>query len=277
MKTPPIYLHGLSYCLGTPHCVDDLVASEGLSDLALKEFQMRGVSTFCKRSTDMNVLRLQACLAAVEAAGRTIADIDHVIFANALPRMTIKQEFSLLNGLQRCGVTADSFLSVDMAHCSAFPIALNAAGAAIQLEDKKHVLILLSGSVSASARRARAALGTVYGDGAAACIVSLEPGRYQLLATHVKTDLRARYPEPSQTSTNNIFRAYNLLRETVRLLLNKARVTPDDLSAVFAIYGSNFYTQLAASAARVSEQIVYDAPLKRYGHVFSCEKYHWTF
>jgi 3-oxoacyl-[acyl-carrier-protein] synthase III len=225
----PIFLHSFAFSVGSPRPIESLRQDGVLSADAYEDCIGRGIASFC-------------------AAERPLAALSSEAIARTLSMAGIARE-----GVARVDLRAQD--------CSAFSAGVEIAAERIANGAAEHVLLVLTGQVPAGASRYSPELGTVFGDGAAACIVSSKRAGFELIA--VESCVRSG---PAQ-----LFQDFQRLRNLLRTSYECAAVAPADITAVFGTHGSRIYLELMAEAADVPYERVYAGAMQEFGHVLACD------
>jgi 3-oxoacyl-[acyl-carrier-protein] synthase III len=236
----PIFLHSFAFSVGSPRPIESLWRDGVLSAAAYEDCIGRGITSFC-------------------AAERPLAALSSEATARTLSMAGIAQE-----NVARVDLRAQD--------CSAFSAAVEVAAERIANGAAEHVLLVLTGHVPPGASRYSPELGTVFGDGAAACIVSSKRAGFELIA--VESWVRSRQLQPGQASQptgEQLLQDFQRLRNLLRTSYECAAVAPVDLTAVFGTHGSRIYLELMAEAADVPYERVYAGAMQEFGHVLACD------
>jgi 3-oxoacyl-[acyl-carrier-protein] synthase III len=127
----------------------------------------------------------------------------------------------------------------------------------------------VAGHVPPGMSRYNPELGTVFGDGAAACIVSSRRRGFAVLAAE---NWVGNTPAPvSPTTGEQMLEDFQRLQNLLRLSYEAAMITPAAVTALCGTHGSQIYLELMAEAADLPYERVYDAAMHEFGHVFACD------
>ncbi len=186
------------------------------------------------------------------------------------PLETLSSE-AVARTLSMAGTARENVAQVDLPaqDCSAFSAGVEAAAERIANGGARHVLLLLTGHVPAGASRYSPELGTVFGDGAATCIVSSQRAGFELIS--VRSWVRGRQQQPGQPTGAQLLQDFQGLRNLLRTSYQGAAVAPADITAVFGTHGSRIYLELMAEAADVPYEQVYYSAMQEFGHVLACD------
>lgn len=211
----PIFLHSFAFSVGSHRPIESLWQEGVLSADAYEDCIGRGITSFC-------------------AADRPLAALSSEAIAGTLSMSGIAQE----------NVAQVELRAQD---CSAFSAGVELAAERIANGAAQDVLLVLTGHVPAGASRYSPELGTVFGDGAAACIVSSKRAGFELIA--VESWVGSGPPQ--------LLHDFQRLRNLLRTSYESAAVAPTDITAVFGTHGSQIYLELMAEAAAVPYERVY--------------------
>lgn len=233
----PIFLDSFTFSVGSPRPIESLWQAGVLSAQAYEDCVGRGITRFCVAERPLAAL-------SSEAIART---------------------------LSMAGIARESVAQVDLPaqDCSAFSAGVEIAAERIANGAAEHVLLALTGHVPAGASRYSPELGTVFGDGAAACIVSSKRAGFELMS--VESWVGNRHEQPTQPTGEQLLQDFRGLRNLLRTSYESAAVAPADLTAVFCTHGSQIYLELMAEAADVPYERVYASAMQEFGHVLSCD------
>jgi len=268
----PVFVQGPAFCAGEACSLEMLRSLEGVSDAELADFALKGITVFCRRS--QNILDMCAESAAQTLAGANIAaqEVGALVFVNAMPAMNVDEEVALLGRIYNLGIRINTMVALDFLHCSGFSAAIDTAVDLIQRKGKDNVLVVLCGYIPSGVERLRRDLGVVCGDGASSCLVSTRPWGFEFVAAETHTDSQLWETDPSVANEAiQRIRTFHNLRELTRSFLAKALVKPESLSLLIGTCGSQHQLDIAAGAAGVGIDKIFVAPLKKYGHIFSCD------
>lgn len=267
----PVYLQGPAFSVGEVRPLQALRATEEVSDATLDEFASRGVSVYCESSRGVADMCADAAVQSLANAGLDPKDLGGIVFANAMPAMDGKQEIALLSRLHDIGIRANTVLGLQFVHCSAFAPAIEAAADLIRWKSKDNILVLLSNFVTSGVGRLQQELGTVLGDGAAACVVSTRQWGFQVVGAETRTDLGLLSFSSVIAPSIQKLRAFQNLRSVAKSVLAKAAISSEDISLLFSTYASKIYLETTAGAVGADIHRLFCDPMKRFGHVSSCD------
>ena len=236
----PIFLHSFAFSVGSPRPIESLRQAGVLSAQAYEDCIGRGITCFC-------------------AAERPLAALSSEAIARTLS----------MAGLARENVAQVDLRAQD---CSAFSAGVEVAAERTANGAVEHVLLVLTGHVPAGASRYSPELGTVFGDGAAACIVSSKRAGFELLSVESWERGPHQQPgQPPQPTGEQLLQDFQRLRNLLRTSYESAAVAPADITAVFGTHGSQIYLELMAEAAAVPYERVYASAMQEFGHVLACD------
>jgi 3-oxoacyl-[acyl-carrier-protein] synthase-3 len=267
----PVYLQGPAFSVGYVRPLETLHATEEVSEATLCELASRGVSVYCESSREVADMCVDAAAQSLTKAGLNPSDVRGLVFANAMPAMDAKQEIALLTHLHDFGIRVDTVVALQFVHCSAFAPAIEAAADLIRSKSKDNILVLLCNHVTPGVGRLQKELGTVLGDGAAACIVSTRQWGFELVGAETHTDLSLLPSSGGIHPSIQKLRAFQNLRSVAKSVLAKAAITSEELSLLFSTYASQIYLKTTAGAVGVSIHKLLCDPMNKYGHVSACD------
>ena len=267
----PVFLHGPAFSVGSARPLEALRETEDITEAMLSDLALRGVKVFCASSRDLVDMCADAAVESLSKTGLDASDISGIIFANDMPLIPGWQEMALLNRLYDIGIRTDTVVALQFLHCSAFAAAIEAAADLVRWKAKDNVLVLLCGQVPPGLGRLRGELGTVSGDGAAACVVSTRQGGIEFLAAETYTDLSLRHTADRASQAIQSLRAFHNLRTVSKRVFAKTAIDPSKISLLIGTYASQLSLEIAAGAVGVSRHKLFTGPMQKYGHVSSCD------
>jgi 3-oxoacyl-[acyl-carrier-protein] synthase III len=262
------YLHGCAYSVGLPLTIETLLKEGALSPESYEDCTGRGITTFCVADRGVEAMSAVSIGRTMETARFSADQIDCVVVAHSTscdsdPADSIRELGSPL------GPGAVVLQGRD---CAAFATALQMATERITEGPAKNVLLVLTGHVPPGTPRYSPQFGTVFGDGAATCIVSSSTGSFEILSIESGTrDTGPRAAPGAAPSGDEMLRDFQRLRNLLSVSYECAGISPADVSTLFGTHGSQIYLELMAEAAEVPYESVYDRALRELGHVFSCD------
>jgi 3-oxoacyl-[acyl-carrier-protein] synthase-3 len=130
-------------------------------------------------------LGYEASLRALEMAGLTAGDVDHILVATITPDTCCP---SAANWLQ-AKLDAPQAVTFDVAAaCSGFIFVLNVAEQYLKAGASKHILVVASEVMTRTLDYTDRTTCILWGDGAGAAVVTLGDDGHEILSTHVHTD-----------------------------------------------------------------------------------------
>jgi 3-oxoacyl-[acyl-carrier-protein] synthase III len=267
------YISGMAYRVGRRADIADLFGASSGSAPSLDFYLSRGLKNYCIQEETTGDLYRPVIESALEDAGVGAGDIGAVIFNTATSPWTSAEELHLFAALADAGMGDVPLIGIGLQSCSACPSALGIARQTlIDEEFNGHVLVLISGRVMPGESRMDAHAATIFSDGVAACIVSREPGAYELLAVRSHTNLKtARINPAGEKPGMSLVRSYNDLKLVATRLYADCGLSSRDIEVLFCTNGSFAYTALVAAAAGLPQERVYNDDIARFGHVHSCD------
>jgi 3-oxoacyl-[acyl-carrier-protein] synthase III len=232
-----LFLHSFAFSVGAPRSIESLWREGALSADAYEDCIDRGITRFCEADRTLDALRSDAIGSTLSMAGMTAGDVSH--------------------------------LELRAQDCAALAAGVEAAAERISSGAAQHVLLVLTGHVPTGMSRYSPELGTVFGDGAAACIVSSRRAGFELLA--VESLERQGPQQPRQPSGEQLLEDFQRLQNLLRASYECADLAPVDLTAIFGTHGSRIYLDLMAEAAGVAYERAYAGAMQEFGHVLACD------
>jgi len=253
-----IYLDGCAYSVGIPQPLESLLDEGGLSPGSYAECVGRGITTFCAGGDSMAQMSATAIARATRSAGLAPGAIDCVVVAHS------SHDFPVAAG--------DARVLLQVRDCAAFSAGIEAAARQIASGAADNVLLLLTGHVPAGTSRYNPELGTVFGDGAAACVVSSRRRGFALMAAESwVVNSPATVSRAGQPNGDQMLQDFQRLQHLVRQSYESAAMTPAAVTALFGTHGSQIYLELMAEAADLPYERVYGGAMQEFGHVFACD------
>jgi hypothetical protein len=254
----PIYLDGCAYSVGVPQPIGSLLRDGVLSPQSSEDCSDRGIKNYCTGGGSIAEMSATAIARALASAELSPGAVDCVVVADGTAAVPVE--------LSKARVVLQE------QDCAAFCAGIEAAAAQIAAGFAANVLVLLTGHVPDGDSRFNPELGTVFGDGAAACIVSSRRRGF-----HVKSAESWLEKDPARASPlaapsgEQMLQDFLRLQNLLRLSYESALITPAAVTALCGTHGSQIYLDLMAEAADLPYERVYDAALQEFGHVFSCD------
>jgi 3-oxoacyl-[acyl-carrier-protein] synthase III len=258
----PIYVDGCSYSLGRPQPIESLLREGVLSPESFEDCRDRGITTFCAGGDSIAQMRSTASARAIAAAGLSADNVDCVVVADATPEgpRDVPAELS------------EARVVLQAPDCAAFCGGVETAAEQIGAGTAENVLILLTGHVPSGQSRYNPELGTVFGDGAAACIVSSKPRGFAVIAAESWMESNpVRVSRATQPSGEQMLQDFLRLQNLLRLSYESAAITPAAVTALCGTHGSQIYLELMAEAAELPYERAYVDAMQEFGHVFACD------
>jgi 3-oxoacyl-[acyl-carrier-protein] synthase III len=250
----PIFVDGCAFEVGAPQPIESLLRQGALSPESYEDCLGRGIKTFCAGGS-IAEMGATAAARAIAAAGISAAAIDCVVLADSSSRCPIEL------GKARIVLRARD--------CAAFCAGIEAAAEQIAGGTAENVLLLLTGHVPAGENRYNPELGTVFGDGAAACIVSSRRRGFAVISA--ESWLRDVSPQATQPLGEQLLQDFQGLQNLLRLSYESAAISAAAVTALCGTHGSQIYLELMAEAAGLPYERVYGDAMQEFGHVFACD------
>jgi 3-oxoacyl-[acyl-carrier-protein] synthase III len=253
-----IYLDGCAYSVGVSQPLESLLREGVLSPEAYEDCIGRGITTYCAGGGSIDEMCATASARAIASAGLSADAIDYVVVADGAPPVPSQ--------LRKAQVVLQA------RDCAAFCTGVEAAAAQITAGSAKNVLLLLSGHVPGGQSRYSPELGTIFGDGAAACIVSSRRRGFAVKSAQSWLQIRPPQARPAEAPTGEqMLQDFQRLQDLVTLSYESAMITPAAITALCGTHGSQIYLELMAEAAELPYERAYSAAMQEFGHVFACD------
>jgi 3-oxoacyl-[acyl-carrier-protein] synthase III len=250
----PIFVDGCAFAVGEPQPVESLLRQGALSPESYEDCLGRGIKTFCAGGS-IAEMGATAAARAITAAGIPADAIDCVVVSDPSS-----------SGPMELGKTRIVLRAQD---CAAFCAGIEAAAQQIAGGTAENVLLLLTGHVPAGTNRYNPELGTVFGDGAAACIVSSRRRGFAVISA--ESWLRNVSARATQPPGEQLLQDFQGLQSLLRLSYESAAISAAAVTVLCGTHGNQIYLELMAEAAGLSYERVYDDAMQEFGHVFSCD------
>lgn len=250
----PIFVDGCAFEVGTPQPIESLLRQGALSPASYDDCRGRGIRTFCAGGS-LAEMSASAAARAIASAGISAEAIDCVVVADSSSDAPI--DF----GKARIAVPAQD--------CAAFCGGIEVAAEQIAGGIAENVLILLTGHLPAGTSRYNPELGTVFGDGAAACVVSSRRRGFAVIAT--ESVLHNLASPATQPLGEHLLQDFLGLQDLLRVAYESAAIPATAVTALFGTHGSQIYLELMAEAAGLPYERAYVDAMQEFGHVFSCD------
>ena len=254
----PVYVDGCTYSVGVPQPVASLVREGVLSPEAYEDCSGRGITTYCAGGGSIAEMSADASARALTLAGLAPDAVDCVVVADSSPVVPV--------------ALSNARVVLQARDCAAFGAAVEAAAAQIAAGNAKNVLLLLTGHVPYGRSRYSPELGTIFGDGAAACIVSPRKRGFAVLSAESWMENSPPQTRPAAPpSGEQMLQDFQRLQNLLALSYERAMITPAAITALCGTHGSQIYLELMAEAAELPYERVYAAAMQEFGHVFACD------
>ena len=254
----PIYLDGCAYSVGVSQPIESLWREGVLSPQSYEDCIDRGIETYCAGGGSIAEMSATATARALASAGLSPDAVDCVVVADGTSTVPVE--------LSRARVVLQE------RDCAAFCAGIEAAAAQIAAGLAANVLVLLAGHVPDGCSRFNPELGTVFGDGAAACIVSSRRRGFAVKSAESWLENNpARASSLAAPSGEQMLQDFLRLQNLLRLSYESAMIAPDAITALCGTHGSQIYLELMAEAADLPYERVYGAAMQEFGHVFACD------
>jgi 3-oxoacyl-[acyl-carrier-protein] synthase III len=194
---------------------------------------------------------------AITLAGLAPDAIDCVVVAASAPAVPV--------------ALSNAQVVLQASDCAAFCAGVEAAAARIAAGNAKNVLLLLAGHVPCGRSRYSPELGTIFGDGAAACIVSPRRRGFAVLSAESWLENSPPQVPAAPPSGEQLLQDFQRLQNLLALSYESAMITPAAITALCGTHGSRIYLELMAEAAELPYERVYAAAMQEFGHVFACD------
>jgi hypothetical protein len=258
---------GITYSVGKPRNISELVASEGADSKIVTMLEARGLQRFCEEARPMDEVLWEVASVSLESSGNTVRDVDGILIVNS----PINEEV-LVKTLNIAGFERAWLLGLSFQDCCGAEGALRLAGDLVQGTGRsKNLLILLYGKVGLDEKRVGWNGETVFSDGAAACVVSSRGAGFQILASEVLTSPKLLWLRDVGAHKQYLEQCLSSLSSVCNQALRNAGIGADQVECVFATNGSRSYHNIIATAVGVPNNKIYSGDLPALGHVFSCD------
>jgi len=254
----PIYLDGCAYGVGVPQPIESLLREGVLSPQSYEDCIGRGIATYCAGGGSIAEMSATAIARALASAGLSPDAVDCVVVADGTPAVSVD--------------LSKARTVLQARDCAAFCAGIETAAAQIAEGTATNVLVLLTGHVSSGHSRYNPELGTVFGDGAAACIVSTRRRGFAVKSAESWLENSPAQVSPATAPTGEqMLQDFLRLQNLFRLSYESAMLTPAAVTALCGTHGSQIYLELMAEAAELPYERVYGAAMQEFGHVFACD------
>jgi 3-oxoacyl-[acyl-carrier-protein] synthase III len=254
----PVYVDGCAYSVGVPQPLASLVREGVLSPEAYEDCSGRGITTYCAGGDSIAEMSANASARAITLAGLAPDAVDCVVVADGASVVPVE--------------LSNAQVVLQAQDCAAFCAGVEAAAAQIAAGNAKNVLLLLTGHVPCGRSRYSPELGTVFGDGAAACVVSQRRRGFAVLSAESWMEDSPPQAHPAAPpSGEQMLQDFQRLQNLLALSYESAGITPAAITALCGTHGSRIYLELMAEAAELPYERVYHAAMQEFGHVFACD------
>ena len=266
------FLSGIAYSVDTPHPIESLRESEGISSEVLNELKGRGLRQFYRDTRTIPEMCMSTAEETLRLTGLKPEEIDLILLAtsNADWVNTLDAETDLFSVFRKSGFIRTRLIGLSLQACSAFGEAACIADGLISGQNPaRNVLVIFFGRKETPSRLGPAA-STVYSDGAASCIVSADKGCFEICASESLFNIHLG-AMGRLGNFDQFLGGVQDLAEISRSVYERTGIQPQDISALFCTNGSLVHLRVMANAAKIPLERVYSEDVARFAHVYSCD------
>lgn len=262
-----VYLHGISYAVGTREPIDTLAPLRAEPDL-LRDMYGLGLHYYCRSEQTPLELAAEVVAETLDRIPVTAAEIDLLVYASSSPETGALAGGEFLRFCERFGLTKATPIGVTLAECANFGSALRIAHSLVAAGSARNVLVVTSDACpDPNGRILRDAL-SVLSDGAACCLVtSAEPARIEVLGSNQGTNQLIRVakgPGLAGLTKQGLSRA-------VDEMFDRTDVAREDVRAIIANNVNGEAVRFMAECAGLDHDLCYLDNLADYAHVHSAD------
>ena len=266
-------ISGLAYSVGAVRSIDELGAVDRIDDSTIQSLRSRGLQNFCVDRRSLPEMCVGVALDSLEKTSLNASAIGAIVFASSNPGWTAEDELNLLRVFDQVGFSRARIIGLSMQGCSGCASALRVASDLIKSTGRvETVLVILVGRTTEGASRLGPHQATVFSDGAASCIMSVNFGALEFIASETMTDISLVRPTVTPLGVQrHLWAGLIGLKEVSEFVLNTAGIQPREVTALFGMNGSAVYLDVIAEATGIPPERVFRDDVAKYGHVYSCD------
>lgn len=262
------FLSAAAYSLGQSRRIEELQELENLLPAAFLDYKNRGHRVYCHDERPFSEMCRVSAIESLRIANVRPETLDAVLFANSNAGWSASDEIAILSAFREMGVPQTKIIGLQFQNCSGFGCALDIATNLLRYDEPSRVLIVLCGNAKKELSRFDPHTRTVFGDGAASCIVSNDAVGFEILSTMTLIDPSLATSDHTPSLARLRFKN---LRKTIEDAYLRAGIGPKDITTVLGTNGNILYFELMGEAAGVPSEKVYRGDLDTLGHIYSCD------
>jgi 3-oxoacyl-[acyl-carrier-protein] synthase III len=251
--------------------IEDMAESLGLTEMQVKLFRrFHGLKEVSRAPDESPYDLLMAAAAGLDALRGQEHRVRYVIWARAMP-VAVPYPVNPLHDVCRAlGLDHALAFTITQQSCAAGLLAIDLAGRLLAAETSDALALILSGEKAFTRAAQWFADTTVFGEGAAACLVSAFGARDRVLA--YASNVRGEFDSPSGENDAQLQSEYRpSLAEVMRRALDEAGVALDDIRAVLP-HNVNLVTwQRMCTLLKFPRERVVVENITASGHIFCAD------
>lgn len=264
------FLSHIAYTVGTGKPIEALSEKEDLTTETIEQLRKNGLDQWREDERTIPEMCIASATETLRSASLPSTDVRTMVLAssNSDAMVSDDDETNLFASLHEAGFERARILGLTLQSCSASGEAL-ALASDLAFGGSNDVLVVVFAQ-----RKKMSRLGPqgnlIFSDGAVSCLVSTQPGDFEICATESITN----------THLGSLGRAGSMaqfqggvreLAEVSKRVLEKSGAKPKDLRAFFGTNAGVNHLKLMAQAARVPLDRVFYDDVPKNGHLHSCD------
>lgn len=263
------YLHAIGSALGEPRPIAGIEPIARSPDL-LDFLHVNGLRDYRQSDLDPPALAREAMRVAIERSGLDPRQIGAVVWSTTSFQQRGWYTDDVSRILGELGLWTAVPVGVTLSECGNLSAALQVA-AGLVAAGHRHVLLVVADRCPGPDQRLVAPSLAVLSDGAAACILSAEPGDgYELLAVAQCANHRARSAQGGESMLVLRQNAEGM-RRALTAALRQAQTEPAAVAAMIANNLVRTMLEMFATQAGIPFARVYTDHLASHGHVYAAD------
>jgi 3-oxoacyl-[acyl-carrier-protein] synthase-3 len=262
------YLHSIGQSLGEARPIAGIEPIARDPDL-LDFLHANGLRDYRLADRDPPLLATEAMRASLERSGLDPRQVGAIVWSSTSFQQRSWYTDDISRQLGELGLWTAVPIGVTLSECGNLAASLQVA-AGLVADGHRHVMVVVADRCPGPDQRLVAPSLAVLSDGAASCIVSAEPGGFELLAVAQCANHRAR-PEQPAGSMQVLRHNAEGMRRAATAALAKAGLEPDAVAAMITNNLASSILEMFATQAGISFARVYTDHLASHGHVYAAD------
>lgn len=263
-----IFLHSIGQSVGEARPIATIEPIARDADL-LEFLHANGLRNYRKSDQDPPRLAAEAIRVSLQRSGLDPRQVDSVVWSSTSFQQRSWYTEDVSRELGALGLWTAVPFGVTLSECGNLTAALQVASGLVAA-GHRHVLLVVADRCPAADQRLVAPSLTVLSDGAASCILSPEPGEFELLATAQCANHRAR-PDRTDESLRVLRHNAEGIRRAATAALGRAGLDPDAIAAMITNNLATSVLEMFAIQAGVPFERVYTDLVASYAHLYAAD------